>query len=170
MLQGLIMKLVGTLCFDTDIHPFISMHDGKLHESGIFKQILCSSRLNHPTEIHDWTILREFLIQICWSWTEQQNILRQYERSMNVFWARITKWRSKRASFCWDIWNWCQHVKGEESLVQNCSLRFARRNTSWACGVGLETRNGARKGSAVAQKTEIYCAHTRFLSSCCIAH
>jgi hypothetical protein len=60
-------------------------------------------------DFHDWTILREFLIQICWHWTEQQNILRQYELVMKVFWARITKRRSKRASFCWDIWKllWC---------------------------------------------------------------
>jgi hypothetical protein len=37
------MKLVGTLCLDADIHPFISMHDEKLHnESGNLKQILCS--------------------------------------------------------------------------------------------------------------------------------
>ena len=72
-------------------------------------------------DFHDWTILREFLIQICWPWTRQQNILRQHELVMNVFWARITKLRSKRASFCWDIWKllWCQHGRGEESLVQN---------------------------------------------------
>jgi len=37
------MKVVGTLCFDTDLHPFASMHDGKVHyESEIFKHILCS--------------------------------------------------------------------------------------------------------------------------------
>jgi hypothetical protein len=52
------MKLVGTSCFDTDIHPFISMHDGKLYyESGIFKQFLCSffrnSPLNNLTGIPD---------------------------------------------------------------------------------------------------------------------
>jgi len=43
MLQGQKMKLVGTLCFDTDLHPFATMHNEKLHyESGIFKKMLCS--------------------------------------------------------------------------------------------------------------------------------
>ena len=83
-------------------------------------------------DIHDWTILLEFLIQICWTWTGQPNILRQYEPSINVFRARITKQRSKRASCCWDIWKlqWCQHVRGEESLVQNSKVWFTRLNIS----------------------------------------
>jgi len=43
MLQGQKMKLVGTLCFDTDLHSLASMHNEKLHyESGIFKKISCS--------------------------------------------------------------------------------------------------------------------------------
>jgi hypothetical protein len=43
MLQWQQMKLVGTLCFDTDLHPCTSMYDGKLHyESEIFKKISCS--------------------------------------------------------------------------------------------------------------------------------
>jgi hypothetical protein len=37
------MKLVGTLCFDTDLHSLASMHNEKLHyESGIFQKIVCS--------------------------------------------------------------------------------------------------------------------------------
>jgi hypothetical protein len=37
------MKLVGTQCFNADLHPFVSKHDGKLHyESGIIKENLCS--------------------------------------------------------------------------------------------------------------------------------
>jgi hypothetical protein len=99
-------------------------------------------------DFHDWTILREFLIQICWPWTGQQNILRQHELVMNVFWARITKRRSKRASFCWDIWKllWCQHVRGEESLVQNRKVWFARRNISGLCRrLGMSSLSGNTK-------------------------
>jgi len=99
-------------------------------------------------DIHDWTIPREFLIQICWPWTGQPNILRQYERSTNVFRARITKQRSKRASGCWDIWKLlrCQHVRGEESLVQNGKVRFTRRNISGLCRrLGMSSRSGNTK-------------------------
>jgi hypothetical protein len=54
----------------------------------------------YSQNIHDWKILWEILIQICWPWIGQQNILRQLESSIIIFWAKIMKQWSKRASFC----------------------------------------------------------------------
>jgi hypothetical protein len=74
----------------------------------------------YSQDIHNWSIPWEILIQICLNWIWQQNILRQLESSIIIFWARIMKRGSKRVGFYWIIWRLllCRPVRGEDCLVQ----------------------------------------------------
>jgi hypothetical protein len=79
------------------------------------------------------------------------------------------KWGSKRVSFCWNIEFNCYAYLSEEGTVSfkisdsnSCNGILLTVHSVYSCWIGPETRNGAQKGSVVAEKTEIYCAHALY--------
>jgi hypothetical protein len=161
MLQGQQMKLVGTQCFNTDFNLYDLKCDGKVYyESKIFKENLRLfsrySQLNNCMGNPDSNLLA--VNQAAENSNATWEFIFYISSQIHVTGIKEGKLLLKHVK------SYCDADLSEEGTVSFkiadsnlCSIMFLAVHSVYACWIGVETRNRARKGSVAGKILEKHC-------------